>query len=236
MRTVLPVLVLCLASGGVARGEAVVVSPRTVTTVTYEVPHSDLSLAVLGRLSLPGSDHIDRSGFLTYDDLFETGYGLSVEANLLFRLDPYWRLGGYLSLGWDQFGGSRSVDDFGDTVEPDRMTIYTVLVGIKSRAYFGPGFFGDAYLGLGIARYNAVDATFVLSGIPYPDQELFHASTRFALDLGGRIGWGTEHVAATLGLGLRFMDGPGRGKDVTSEIDPESMVNFILDLGIQFTF
>jgi hypothetical protein len=212
-------------------------APRqgTVTTVVEMMP-ADLSLSLYGRLSIPGDTYVDSSGYMSYSDLFKAGGGFGLEAALLFHQAPHWRVGGYLSFGVDWFEGQSVLDDVGDTLKPDTMTITTGLIGAKGRFLFGPGFFCDGYLGLGVAHYNAVDSTFVIGGVPLTGVELMAASNEFALESGMRIGWGTPHVAVLLGLGFRYLGVPVRGKGVTSEISPEAFSTLTLDLGVQFTF
>jgi hypothetical protein len=196
----------------------------------------DLSLALNGRVTILLGGNFESTGTFEYFDIFDAGIGVSLEGNLLFRLDPDLSLGPYVSLGLDQFTGLSVTDEVGDTMKPDALTVFTFLVGAKSRSLLGSGWFWDLYGGLGFAQISAVDATLVIGGVPFTGQELFAASTVFTGEIGARVGWSSPHWGVALGLGYRYMGGPDPGKDVTSNVNPEGMDSITLDLGVQYTF
>lgn len=197
--------------------------------------HASASVALYGRVSFPGDSDVTQDG-VTYGDLFDPGLGFSIEGDFLVNLAHDWSVGGYLSIGWDTFQGVRNIDDFGDTLEPDTMDLFSVIAGGKAMGTFDRLFFWEGRIGLGYVHYDAVKADFILSGIPYRNQEFFKASDRAVFEMGGRIGMGTPHFGVDLGMGFRVMGGPSRGKDVTNFIDPEPLVTFMLELGVMIRF
>jgi hypothetical protein len=225
MRSTLMVLGLSLIP---ALSEAQVRHRETLPIV------SSLTLSV--RESFPLGGDVETSGTTGYDDIFNPGTGLSLEGDLMFCMDPYWRIGGFLSFGWDRFPGKSDTDIYGDSLKPDAMQIYTILVGFKSHQEFGAGFFWEGSIGLGAAIYNDVNATFVISGVPHEGVELFQSSAAFAFDLGARFGYGTPSFAAMFGLGYRIQGGPDRGRDVTSYVDPEPLATLSIDLSVRIIF
>ncbi|HLF92614.1 MAG TPA: hypothetical protein VJB14_04080 [Planctomycetota bacterium] len=197
--------------------------------------HTSGSVALYGRASFPGDSDVTQDG-VTYADLFDPGLGFSVEGDVLVDMTHDWSVGGYVSVGWDTFVGVREVDDFGDTLEPDTMELFSAIAGAKAVGTFDPHFFWEGRVGLGVVHYDAVEADFILSGTTFADQEFFRTSDRAVFELGGRIGMGTPHVAIALGMGFRIMGGPSRGKDVTNFIDPDPLVTFMLELGVMVRF
>jgi len=197
--------------------------------------HASASIALYGRVSFPGDSDVTVDG-VTYEELFDPGLGFSFEGDVLIELEHGWSVGGYLSVGWDSFLGVRNTDDFGDTLEPDRMDLFSVIAGGKAMGSFDSLFFWEGRAGLGLVHYSAVKADFIISGTPSPDLEFFKASDRAVFEMGGRIGMGTPHFAVDLGMGFRIMGGPGRGKDVTNFIDPEPLVTFMIELGMLVRF
>lgn len=197
-------------------------------------PYVETSVSFMGRFGVPGGGDVTVDG-LTYGDLFDHGWGASVEGDLLYDFHPDLWLGGYVSLGFDTFDGDREADSFGDTMEPDRMDIYSLIVGGRAVQYFGEVAFWEGRIGLGVAHYGDVDARFVLGGVP-SDAELFEASTRAIFDMGARLGFGTPRVTGDFGFGLRIAGAPRRGDGVTSFVDPESLGIFYLEAGVTLRF
>jgi hypothetical protein len=197
--------------------------------------HATASIALYGRVSFPGDSEVTQDG-VTAADLFDPGLGFSIEGDVLIHLAHDWSVGGYLSIGWDTFQGVRNVDDFGDTLIPDQLDLFSVIVGGKAMGTFDPLFFWEGRIGLGFVHYDAVKADFILGGVTYGDQEFFKASDRAVFEMGGRIGMGTPQFAVDLGMGFRVMGAPGRGKDVTNFIAPEALVTFMLELGVMVRF
>src|SRR3989442_7624984 len=91
-----------------------------------------LSLALFGRISVPGDGNVSDLG-LVYSDLFGVGVGGSLEGDLMTAFGGGLEIGGYLSAGYDSFVGTSATDDFGNTIDPDDMRITTVFVGGKAR-------------------------------------------------------------------------------------------------------
>ena len=197
--------------------------------------HASASIALVGRVSFPDDSDVTSDG-VTWADLFDPGFGFSLEGDFLVRVVHDGSVGGYVSVGWDSFSGVRNTDSFGDSAEPDVMNMMTILAGAKSMGWFDPLFFWEGRIGLGMVHYDTVKAGFVLGGTPFDNQEFFRASNRLAFELGGRIGFGTEHVTADLGMGFRVLGAPARGRDVTNLIDPDPLTTFMIELGLRIGF
>jgi hypothetical protein len=189
------------------------------------------SLGLYGRISFPDNGNVTQDG-VTWSDLFDVGYGGSLEGDIQAVMGPGWAVGGYLSVGYDSFNGITNTDDLGDTVHPHAMKQLSILAGVKSTGWFDPIFFWEGRIGFGVVHYYPVLADFNIGGIQSNDQEFFRASDRFCFEIGGRVGVGSPSFAVSFGFGLRVMDSPSRGRDVTSFIDPDVLDTFILDLGL----
>lgn len=193
------------------------------------------SLGVYGRVSFPSFTEVTADG-VTYADLFDVGWGVSVEADLQTIVDRQWAIGGYVSFGWDSFDGQTDVDSFGDAVHPDSMDMITVLAGVKSTGWFDDVFFWDGRMGLGWVHYNKVLADFSIGGTFFADQEFFRASDNVVFEMGGRFGIGTPSLAVSFGMAFRIIGPPSRGANVTSFVDPDVLTTFIMDLGLMIRF
>lgn len=193
------------------------------------------SLSFFGRVSFPDDTEVTTDG-LWYSDFFDPGLGLSVEGDLLTYVTPHWGVGGYLSVGWDRFGGNRIGFISGDEVKPDDMDLTTVLLGGKVVQRFSPFGVWEGRMGLGLVHYSPVNWSGIDTGVPFNDEQLFKAINRVAFEIGGRIGFGNPHIQGDFGFGLRIMGGAARGEDVTNFIDPDILITFMLELGITLRF
>src|SRR5436190_24096932 len=79
--------------------------------------HSSVGLAAYGRVSFPSDGDVTLD-HVAWSDLFDPGLGVSLEGDVMINVGHEASVGGYLSVGWDSFGGVRNVDGFGDTLEP----------------------------------------------------------------------------------------------------------------------
>ena len=198
-------------------------------------PRVRASLAVIGRASFPGNTNVTSDG-LWYSDFFDVGWGFSVEGDLISFFTPEWGVGGYLSVGWDEFTGQTLHFSNGDFVSVDNMDLSTVIVGAKLVQRVGPFVVWDGRLGVGIVHYSKVDWSGVDTGIPFSNEELFRPVTRAVFELGGRIGVGSRNVQVDFGFGFRAMGGAARGADVSALVDPDVLFTFMLELGLTVRF
>src|SRR5439155_5446107 len=81
--------------------------------------HLRASLALLGRVSIPGNGDVSTDGGITYQDIFNAGIGASLEGDVLLATGGGLLLGGYASIGYDVFGGRSSTDEFGNNLDVD---------------------------------------------------------------------------------------------------------------------
>ncbi|MBV8879107.1 MAG: hypothetical protein JO332_03990 [Planctomycetaceae bacterium] len=193
------------------------------------------SLSFFGRASFPGNTEVTSDG-LWYSDFFDWAGGVSVEGDLLSFLTPHWAVGGYLSLNWDRFYGNRLNFFNGDFVDVDDMDLTTVIVGGKVLQRLSPYVYWEGRLGLGIVHYAKVEWSGVDGGTPFSNEELFKSINRGVFELGGRICVGDRHIQGDFGFGMRFMGGAARGADVTSLVDPDMLITFMLELGLSVRF
>ena len=201
-------------------------------------PSTKASLSFYGRVSFPSSTEVTIDE-IWYSDLFDPGWGISVEADLLTFITPHWGVGGYASYNWDRFDGNRISFAGGDFAEPDHMTLNSVFVGAKVMQRLSPWVTWEGRMGLGIVTYSKTEwSGFDSSTTPsaFSDEELFQRITRGAFEIGGRIGVGGPHLEVDFGFGVRIMGGASRGKDVTDFIDPDILTTFMMELGLNLHF
>ena len=192
------------------------------------------------RMSAPGGDVTDDG--LDYADLFKGGYGIGLEGDRMYFLDPSFALGGYVSLGFDAFGGDRYTDDSGDCLRCGRLDLYTIMGGIRilglldELVFTGNQIALEGRLGVGASCYQPVEATFVIGGVTTDGAEFFDRSVAAVFESGVRAGVTGRSFALMFGLGFRVIGPPDRGGDVTSRVDPESLIEFTFEIGYQFRF
>jgi hypothetical protein len=193
------------------------------------------SLSFYGRVSFPSDTEVTIDE-IWYSDLFDPGWGVTVEADLLTFITPHWGVGGYASYNWDRFDGNRISFVSGDFAEPDHMTLNSVFVGAKVMQRISPWVTWEGRMGLGIVTYSKTEWSGVDSGTPFFDEELFQRITRAAWEIGGRIGVGGPHLEVDFGFGIRIMGAASRGRDVTEFVDPDILTTFMLELGLNLHF
>jgi hypothetical protein len=198
-------------------------------------PRMRAALSFFGRVSFPDDTEVTVDG-LWYSDFFDPGLGLSVEGDLLTFVTPHWGVGGYLSVGWDTFSGNRLHFSSGDEVQPDDMDLTTVILGAKVVQQISPYAYWEGRLGMGMVHYSAVEWSGVDTGVPFSNEELFAAANKFVFEIGGRVGFGNPVIQGDFGFGIRIMDGAKRGEDVTTFVDPELLITWMLELGITMRF
>jgi hypothetical protein len=232
----------CLVASGclaLAAAEAAAQDPERLPSVelfSAEVapPASagpEFSVEVVGRYSVP-SGTVDSSIPAKYNDLFQAGPGVSVEGNVLFSLGPRWKLGPYLSFGWDHFGGKGDTDSTGDTLTPKAMEMTTFLVGGRATYDLGQHFTWDVHLAMGAAHYSKVDGTLVHNGSPM-DVGVFKSSTAFAFDIGTRFSYAVGQVFFDLGIDLRSQGAPA---NADFDFSSGALVLFGVEAGVGVRF
>ena len=252
---------------GLAQQAPVSWTARTDSTadgarIEIQSPTEDfwISVGAFGRYSWPwGSleDHdVIISGnailipdHLRYGDLFDPGTGFSLEASLMIFRPPPARHGAYgqvlpsgpyaglyVSLQADSYEGN-NISGGGGFIEPDDLDTTAVLAGLKVSTDLGGGAFGELRLGLGVVRYEAVDARVAMSLGGEETQELFEESESFASELRYRFSARLGPVGLVGGLGFRFMGGPKEGESALGDLmDAHAFWSVDLDLGVELGF
>jgi hypothetical protein len=193
------------------------------------------SLSFFGRASFPGNTDVTVDG-LWYSDFFDVGLGLSVEADVISYVLPHWGIGGYFSYGWDHFNGQRLNFFNGDFADVGDLDMLTAIVGAKVVQRVSPFVVWEGRMGVGWAHYDRVTWSGVDTGTPFSGEELFKAINRGLFEIGGRIAVGDRHIQGDFGFGIRYIGPAARGKDVTSAIDPDVLITFMLELGLTIRF
>jgi hypothetical protein len=184
-------------------------------------------------------DHLD------YNDLFDPGVGLTLEFSVLFRPPPPrpggppWEdtpaMGIYVAFEQDWFGGDEATDDSGLRIEPDDWELTSIFAGFKAQGTVSGPLYGDLRLGLGWAKYPALDGDLTTPGGGITARgEIFEESDGFAFECRMHFGWRLGPLGFTFGFGGRFMDGPDAGASVSLETGPLWTLEF--ELGAELNF
>lgn len=199
---------------------------------------ADRGTVIVGGNTITITDRLD------YSDLFNPGWGFTLEADLMFRPPPPrpegppWErtpsVGGYVAFEWDWYGGAEATDNAGTRVRPDTMRIPSILAGFKAEGTVQGDFFGDLRFGLGAAHYSAVNGTFRPAGGLDVRGELFAETWAFALELRMHFGWRLGPFGIVFGFGGRLMGPPRPG--VNASLDPDTFYTLDLELGAQLGF
>jgi hypothetical protein len=196
-------------------------------------PRLRFTLAFLARLDVPGDTQVTDTG-VAYSDIFDIGYGITVEASLLSWFMPNWAVGGYVALGWDHFTGSSNVDlGTGEFANFNDQDVTTLVIGGKIVDRFGPYFFWEGYMGIGLVHYSELTFTDVtIPGLPNGGLQFFKPVTHGMFELGGRVCIGSPQLQFDMGIDFRFMGAEARGRDVSALVDPDYFFDFIFELGL----
>jgi hypothetical protein len=201
----------------------------------WMAPRTLFALSAIGRISFPGSTEVTIDN-LWYSDFFNVGWGFSLEADLMSFVTPSWGVGGYISGGWDQFGGETLHFFNGDFVNVDNWDQTSIIVGGKFQQQFSPLAMWEGRLGVGWVHYNSVKWSGVDAGVPFSNEELFKSINRAVFEMGFRTLIGNRHIAGDIGFGFRWMGAAARGADVTNAIDPDLFYTFTIELGLTARF
>ncbi len=188
-------------------------------------------VSVQGRYSVIGGT-VDSDFNVSYSDLFKNSLGVMAEGTLLFPVGPKWKIGPYLSLGWDSYDGKTFTDDIGDTLAPDKLDMTSFLVGVRSVYDLGQHFTLDGHMGLGAAHSSKVGGVATLSGVPM-DVTVFKSSTAFAWDLGTRFAYQVGPVVFDAGFGVRIQGAP---KNADLDFNSGPIVTFEIEFGVGVCF
>ena len=185
---------------------------------------SEWSSEVLLRYSLIGGG----GNGAKWSDDFSDGFGLRGEGDYEYHINSQWSVGGYLSTGFDIFGG-KTIQGF----TLDDLLVIPFTIGAKGKVYFGQGFFGELYLGFGFVDYSAVG----ISG-PGGSLPVWTDSIAFALEVGGHIGYKLDQkFALVFGVGYENWGHPGVDQSGPAAGVPQHPIeNVTIDLGIWFRF
>lgn len=209
-----------------------------------------LAVGAQARLSLPLGEADEGDVFvagntifieetLDYSDLFDPGFGFSLEADLMVRplaplgVSPRYRpadVGAYVAFGWDWYGGSSTRDESGTRIRPDDLRLPSIFVGVKGTGTVEENFYGDLRLGFGAVHYPSLEARFEPGGLG----ELFAESWEFAMEIRMHFGWKLGPLGVVFGMGGRLMAPPDAGRD--SRLDPGIFWTLDFELGAELGF
>jgi hypothetical protein len=213
------------------------------------------TLAAQGRAALPygsadrgtivaGGTTITVFNRLAYSDIFNVGWGVTLEADLMWRpppphaAQPLWarpvEMGAYLAFEYDWFDGSDTRDDSGTTIRPASLRLPQIFVGFKAAGAVRENFFGDIRVGLGAAHFPSLGATFTPPGSPDLHGELFAETWTFAMALRFHFGWDLGPVGIVFGMGGRLIAPPNRG--TSSSLDPAALYTIDFEIGVEIGF
>ena len=200
-------------------------------------PRLRVGLALYARVNIPGDSAVTLDN-VAYSDIFDIGYGLNAELNLLSEITPHFSVGGYLSIGWDRFNGASNVDmNTGEFLSFDNQDLVTAIAGGKVLHRFGPSLYWEGRMGVGIVHYGSLGFTDVTTPIPVSGLQFFRPVNHGVFDIGGRVGFGNPRFTFDLGLDFRFMGSEAPGRDVNHvEVSPDFFFVFAIDLGVSMRF
>ena len=186
-----------------------------------------VALTIVQRFSVPDGD---LGSGADYEDFFDFGYGLGVEVDYLMPAGLGWSYGPYLSVGWDWFTGQEeTVQEI--RLEADPLAIFSVLVGLKGMVDVDPRFHVETRLGVGFSHFLSTDAELVGTGTTL---EFLDASTEIAGETGVRA---VFHLGKLMkldfGAGLRVR---GSAEEGEVPLNPKTMLQYMLDVGVGFRF
>lgn len=179
------------------------------------------------------------SEHLRYEDLFHSGFGASLEADLLYRLGGAsgggTRMGGYVSIEGSWFEGDSTTDRFGNNINPDDLALATFLAGFKGTMPFSELFFGEFRIGFGATRYEEVKADLRSFGGTTTQTVLLEECTRFTIQTG--VGVGLRFGSLVIRLGFDTLSIDGADTEVNNaRFNPHTLFIFNLNLGIGLSF
>jgi hypothetical protein len=197
----------------------------------------DLSL----RLVFPGGSVTGIGGGPKYRRLFDTGTGLGVAGDYFFKVSPQFKIGPYVEIAYDSFGGGSVKDLFANTIDVDSMATFRVLGGAKAREPLGQdsAFYLEQDTYVGAVIYPDVGGT--TSAGPN-DLELFKGATGFCMGLELGAGWRAgSRVDLFFGTGIEIAGGPDKGENLgiltlNSSKDPENLLNTMIRFGATIRF
>ncbi len=223
-------------------------------------PKYMISLGIEGRWSIPfgyanrdvyyvshpgGGATVGFSGNLGWSDLFSSGWGTSLVADVTLmqagrgggegRGRGNSSMGGYLAFSQDHFYGASATDGHGNSFTTNDLDMNTYLVGMTLYQNLGNGFFTQGRLGLGAVHYSAVDAQYRFIVSPTFDGPFLADTWNFAMELRGGGGYRVGPFGFTLGLGGRMLLPPNEAGTVAS-LDSGILWTFDIDVGVEIGF
>jgi hypothetical protein len=205
---------------------------------------------IAGRVSFPmgslggvtasvGGTPVTVQNSIGYDDLFDSGVGVAIGLDILFpqgqmtnERRPTLYTGGYLSVGWDQFGGNRVSDGLGNSIDAEDLWVESFLLGFKARLALQENTFLSAQIGAGGLHYAAVDAT--VTGAATGPVRLFEADWSAAFEGRVRVAWQFGRLGLFAGTGVRIINGPQEGPGV--DFSPGMLWLWDFELGLDVAF
>jgi hypothetical protein len=146
------------------------------------------------------------------------------------------RAGIYVSIQRDMYEGDRVSEGLA-FIDPDDLDLTAGFVGLNVITDMGGGSYGSAHVGVGMARFEQVNARVSLAAGGDDKQELFQASEEFAMEFRYRFTARVGPLGLTGGLGFRYITGPEEGNsNVGDLIDTHPFWTFDVDFGVELGF
>jgi hypothetical protein len=177
------------------------------------------ALSLSGRVSFLFGHRMEEENFdQDRYEIFDSGLGVEGDASYLWRTSRRGRLGVFVSLGWDRYGGLKTTGVSGPTSAPTLVTLVpedletlTFLVGPRY-VIEGEHLELEMHLGIGAVHYSAVNGIVIAGGVP-SDVTFFRQSAgRFVFDVGlPSLTYKIGSFGIGLGISFRFQAAPDNG-------------------------
>jgi hypothetical protein len=232
---------------------------RPSSSLDYSTGNSDVtvSFGVAGRVAFPNGtvdNHSPDLGVpgaivlperMRYSDLFNPGFGATVDASLLFETAPATGgsygvqkgVGFYVAAQADYFDGGRISYETDNVLRPDRMNVLTGFAGFKGVAALGSDFYGDFRLGAGTIHFDDVKAELTTTGPATTSFLLFQSTWQFAAETRVHAGYRAGPLSVGLGGGIRMNTGAEASEDALSTwLDPKRMWIYDVEIALELAF
>jgi hypothetical protein len=170
-------------------------------------------------------------------EIFDSGLGVEGDASYLWRTSRRGRLGVFVSLGWDRYGGKKTSGVSGTTpvtLVPEDLDTLTFLVGPRF-VVEGEHFELEMHLGFGAVHYSVVNGVVIAGGVP-SDVTFFRQSAgRFVFDVGlPSLTYKIGSFGIGIGMSFRFQAAPDNGDFFQQRKEPAIVFGFRFGMEARF--
>ncbi len=178
---------------------------------------------------------------LSWNDLFDPGWGFDIELDLFFggqpapqKGTPGSRFGVVALFERDTYGGNHLSGSLGGSIDVGDLTMSELLVGGVYQQGLSPGVYTKGHIAVGAVHYSAVHATFSGLGFVQTRDELLADTWTIASDFRAEIGLRAGPIGVSFGIGLRIQAPPSEGTRVS--LNSGAFWTFDLNLGVDIGF